>query len=342
MFASRRTSAALTQHSPLNHHPGGHTNRFHGVQHGDAIAAGISSEGDGSFMTDDTFAQAAKAPIHFSSKPSKHETKWRSLSEAILKNNSWTSIRRLIDRLPKEIEEIYMRLESNISKDEDKLSEDVKKAIYKEFVKSSSTTFGELHVWEVEVLLQMDALKSAFDVDTTNLTEFNRLIKDMMSKKVAASSGSKDREPIYDFEQFASLVYDLMHQRHKLCRQDKQPRLLSQYIPIDPDYILKQAWDVFIMVLLVYCSFEVPYTMAFTNSDDGIVPRTPFEVPHDTAPPPHPHPPPLSLLLRLLMRCHAPQRPHRALPVRATIGVPHRRPIPRLSPELPTVGARGH
>ena len=287
MFASKRTSAART----LNQ-PGGQANRLHASQLGDSPAAGgISSEGTGgSFLTDDTFAPVTEEPANVSFKPSKHETRWRSLSEAMIKNNSWTSIRRLIDRLPKDIEEIYKRLESNISKDEEKLSTDDKKAIYKEFDKTSSTSFGELHAWEVEGLLQLDVFKSALGVDTTNLLTYNRLIKDMINKKAAASTNSNDRNAIYDFEQFATLVYDLLHQRQNLHRPEKQPKLLGQYIPIDPDYSMKQTWDIFIMVLLVYCSFEVPYTMAFSNSDDDVVPRTPFEVPlrrPRAAAPPH-------------------------------------------------------
>ena len=274
MFASKRASAVLTQHSQQS--PASQqANRFHGAQHGHT-PAGVDSSG--SFLADIDFAEVATEKETVSSKTSKHQKKWRSLSEAMLKNNSWTSIRRFIDRLPKEIEEIYRRLEGNITKEEEKLNNDDKKAIYKEFVKLSSTSFGELHAWEIEGLLQIDVVKTALGVNNNNLARFNRLIKDMISKKGATLSGPKDREAMYDFEQFITIVYDILHQRHSLHRPELESKLLSQFIPIDPDHSMKQGWDIFIMVLLVYCSFEVPYTMAFSTSNDEIVPSTPFEV----------------------------------------------------------------
>ena len=38
-------------------------------------------------------------------------------------------------------------------------------------------------------------------------------------------------------------------------------------IPIHPNFVVKQGWDVMIMLLLLYSSFQVPYSMAFDDSD---------------------------------------------------------------------------
>ncbi len=49
---------------------------------------------------------------------------------------------------------------------------------------------------------------------------------------------------------------------------DAPSSMLSRLIPIDPDNSTKQGWDIFCLVLLLYCSFAVPYGMAFL--DEGV------------------------------------------------------------------------
>ena len=48
----------------------------------------------------------------------------------------------------------------------------------------------------------------------------------------------------------------------------------KKWIPIHPDSVPKQIWDGFCMLLLVYCSFSVPYSIAFIDSDssEGLTP----------------------------------------------------------------------
>jgi hypothetical protein len=231
-------------------------------------SVGISSEADGSFVS---FDSEPSAPNILN--VSKRADKWRKISEAMLKNDAWGSIRRLLDQVPKEIEEIFDNLEANGA--EEKLDKECRKVVYKEFSRMSTTSFGELLGWEVEVLIQSEVVQTALNIRHPDPAILNRHIKEIISKKVAAST---DRSSIFDFEKFASTVYEIVRQRKTLMATENRPMTLNRYFPIDPESSVKQGWDIFIMVLLVYCSFEVPYTMAFTNSDDDIIPRTPFEV----------------------------------------------------------------
>jgi voltage-gated potassium channel Kch len=44
---------------------------------------------------------------------------------------------------------------------------------------------------------------------------------------------------------------------------------IYEWFPLDPDTKGKQVWDSFCMILLVYCSFSVPYNIAFVQSDSS-------------------------------------------------------------------------
>ena len=59
---------------------------------------------------------------------------------------------------------------------------------------------------------------------------------------------------------------------HALAALQRGAHLRSRqraWLPIEPDLPFKQAWDSAILLLLLYCSFSVPYEIAFTEVSSG-------------------------------------------------------------------------
>ena len=48
-----------------------------------------------------------------------------------------------------------------------------------------------------------------------------------------------------------------------------EKRTQNDLFPLEPDTVPKRIWDIICMLLLVYCSFSVPYSIAFINSDSS-------------------------------------------------------------------------
>ena len=194
--------------------------------------------------------------------------KWQLMSELILKNGVSSNIRRLMDRIPKAVEDMFDRLEKDFSKSEEKLDEESRIVLYKEFSKMSSTSLGELHGWEVEILAHSDPVRKALKVQHLELSVLSAMIKDAVSRTAKTShkdvvnnqpASADERHSAYDLERFAMVAYDIRHQAQRPRPVETEPPRwhLRRYLPIDPDSAAKQYWDMFIMVLLVYCSFEV-------------------------------------------------------------------------------------
>ena len=208
------------------------------------------------------------------------EKKWKAMCDAMLKQGAWSSIRRLLNKVPKYVEEIYNRMERETSNPMEMLDEDSRRIIYKEFSRMSSSSLGELQGWEVEVLIQSEVVKKALKIQGMDLRILSSMTKEAIDKlAVSTNTSVAERSRTYDFEHFAAAAYDILRQcQRPRPSEHHAPRWhLSRYFPIDPDLPAKQSWDMFIMMLLVYCSFEVPYMLAFSTSDDALLPTTPFQ-----------------------------------------------------------------
>ena len=74
-----------------------------------------------------------------------------------------------------------------------------------------------------------------------------------------------------DFELFMTLAC-ILKRRKQIMLENKSSTTLSalkRIIPLDPESNGKQCWDLFCMLLLLYCSFSVPYGIAFTDNTSG-------------------------------------------------------------------------
>ena len=83
---------------------------------------------------------------------------------------------------------------------------------------------------------------------------------------------------LFDFKSFISSVCEILRHNAMMAQQNKVSRWKYWYhrlIPIHPNFIIKQAWDVMILLLLVYSCFQVPYSMAFDDSSEADDPQSP-------------------------------------------------------------------
>ena len=66
-----------------------------------------------------------------------------------------------------------------------------------------------------------------------------------------------------DFHFFLCVVCEI---QSKSVRADPNAiSTRSKIFPVDPDSSIKQIWDIFCLILLLYCSFSVPYGIAFLD-----------------------------------------------------------------------------
>ena len=240
---------------------------------------GVATAPDGEF-TPITFVPPSESHI-FNDEQSNNaplttvEEKWKLLSEHMLKNGAWGRLWRVLNKVPKDAACIFDKVES--SHDNIKLGDESKTKIYKEFFRIASTNFGELHSWEVEGLFQSDMIAQALGIDELSPLNKQRIIKEAKKKKSGRRS-SDENEP-YDFESFINFLYEVISLRDSFAskKKTKFTRQFRTYLPIDPDLPAKQVWDIFVVILLVYCSFDVPYSLAFTPDTIGLS-WTPYQI----------------------------------------------------------------
>ncbi len=200
------------------------------------------------------------------------ERKWKVWSDRIIRNHTWGRLWRVLDKAPKEIVKIFDQVESNCN-GEAKLNEEQRNRIYKDFFRIASTNFGELLSWEVDGLIHSEIFTQALGVHGMDTTTRNKLFIEVLKKRVNTDHAA------YDFEKFVGLLYDIMLLKTSFISRRKQ-ELSYQfriYFPIDPDSPAKQAWDSLMMLALLYCSFDIPYNLAFYINESQEI-WTPYEL----------------------------------------------------------------
>ena len=77
----------------------------------------------------------------------------------------------------------------------------------------------------------------------------------------------------FNFRAFLHLLFDIhdyLHSHQQLS--ETEPESIFSFkdrFPIDPECFEKQLWDGFCMTILLYCSFAVPYSIAFAQNTPG-------------------------------------------------------------------------
>ena len=198
--------------------------------------------------------------------------KWKTFSERLLKNGAWGRLWRVLNKVPKDIAGVYDRVESNY--ENIKLAEEPKNKIFREFFRIASTNFGVLYSWEVEGLIQSDIVAQAIGIHDLDPLKKQRIVR--FARKKKSGVNASDENVVYDFEGFISLLYEVMLLKEVVLKK-KIKKKIRTFLPIDPDLPAKQAWDIFVVILLVYCSFDVPYSLAFASDSVGLS-WTPYEI----------------------------------------------------------------
>ena len=144
------------------------------------------------------------------------------------------------------------------------ISTDDRKMYYSKFLTkaSGSTTLTSL---EMEKLLSDLGL-------STSIQESRSQIQQVLERNRASLETIEEVEydtDRLDFEVFVCVLCELHKLASKPTDQSKNSSkaIISQLLPIDPDSTTKQGWDIFCLMLLFYCSFSVPYGIAFLDSD---------------------------------------------------------------------------
>jgi hypothetical protein len=190
--------------------------------------------------------------------------RWDHLAQCVLKNGYWSrlgNLTRYMNTLPGEVKAIYDELEE---RSPIKLNPDSQLMYYTEFTRSARGSTN-LHFKDVEALIQRknpEIMISKVDFLAIMTSKYHELSK--------GKQNQPETSEYIDFKLFAALLYDLFKHHDDMTRSKQGgwsfKELLSQ-LPLDPDSGRKQAWDVFCMILLLYCSFSVPFGIAFDGPD---------------------------------------------------------------------------
>ena len=140
-----------------------------------------------------------------------------------------------------------------------KLDETAKWIMNEEFAKLEMES-EKMNISDLEYLFERIGL----DIDSEELhTIVNDVFKD------DADEDSENGR--LSFELFLTVVCKILSLRAQKARDERVSALalLNSTLPLNPDSRYKQAWDLLCLVLLLYCSFYVPYSLAFDTSSLG-------------------------------------------------------------------------
>ena len=130
-----------------------------------------------------------------------------------------------------------------------------------EFLKKAKSSSGTISCAQLAELLGPGEL----DLGVTK-KEIEAQIHQMLTRTNFAGKCDFDH---LNLEFFLSLISSIPKKTQNTVINTGTLRMSR--IPIDPDSTLKQCWDAFCLLLLLYCSFSVPYGIAFLNDTDASI-----------------------------------------------------------------------
>ena len=184
------------------------------------------------------------------------ESRWEVLVEHLMETNGiigWKRVQRTLMGLPTNIVSIYDHLQAEEGRVFD---HNCRKMYYNAFFKKASGV-SVINSLQMEELVQEQVVIGAADL----LELMNNL---------PVNNG------LFDFRSFIWILSAVMRKNELIEQQNKiacWKYWYNRLIPIHPDAVPKQVWDVLILLLLLYSCFQVPYSMAFDDSSTD--PRSP-------------------------------------------------------------------
>ena len=87
--------------------------------------------------------------------------------------------------------------------------------------------------------------------------------EDVLRNFLQESMKNSDKA-VCDFRTFASIVYEVLkHRANMKTKKKRRGFRWKTLIPFDPESMPRQTWDMFVLLFILYCSFEVPFSIAF-------------------------------------------------------------------------------
>jgi hypothetical protein len=214
-----------------------------------------------SFSRSFTFKNTSKTDLREESPKIHLEGAWSRLAAHLVKHNSWSRIGLLgatLTSLPEDVIKLFDDLERDYGFGIDSES---RLSFFKDF-RRATLGGSMLHMKRVEELL----LKKKPEIE--HFVGHNELQTLMRAKLEQGTSGNNDElKEFFDFDQFASLLFDVIKIQHDYERAHIYDKWmfheLKDYFPIEPESTPKQLWDLLCMIILLYCSFSVPLSIAF-------------------------------------------------------------------------------
>ena len=190
------------------------------------------------------------------------EEKWQRISVGLLRNlhEAEKSVQGFSLSILNAFHDVQFYFDVTLSSEERRL-------YYQSFLKRA-TIGGTIQAADIEELLS----SPAFNFDVTQ-QEVSEILNERLHGRNVAQHSKRD---VYidcdndnlNLEFFLSIACEL--KRRKAALLDRQAiGSISNLLPLDPECGPKQTWDLVCMILLLYCSFSVPFDIAFSDSAPG-------------------------------------------------------------------------